>query len=518
MGSWDVRTPAGRRRLAAVVGPALLIAIVGLTTWRNIRLTAEHERWVVHTHQVLLNSADLEKHILEAESGVRGFLLADSASYLEPVAAARAAAMRDLVTLHHLTADNPVQGPRLDSLDRLVATRFTALDRTRATEHSPEVRDGAMHQGTAVMDTITRLTSAINTEEQRLLVRRSADALRQGRFTVLILLAGGAVALVLAALVMILMARSAAEQAAAHEQMASQNVVLENQGLELELQAQQLYEQAAELEATNDELSASNEDLMQANEALTRARADAEAANESKADFLRAMSHDLRTPLNAINGYTDLLETGIRGPMNPAQSEDLRRIRRASTHLLGLINSVLNYAKVDAAQVQYEIETVPVESLLADAAALIEPLALAKRITFERVPCSPPISATSDREKLMQVLLNLLTNAIKFTDTGGWVRMVCDSQPGDRFICIAIEDNGRGIAADQLERIFEPFVQIGRKLYGAEDGAGLGLAISRNLARSLGGDLTVRSVPGEGSTFTLTVVRDVSDLGIHIAR
>jgi signal transduction histidine kinase len=287
---------------------------------------------------------------------------------------------------------------------------------------------------------------------------------------------------------------------------------LQEQGHELEMQSQQLQQQSAELEATNDELSVANEALMQANNELARARADADAANQAKLDFLKVMSHDLRTPLNAINGYVELLETGIRGPVTTAQTEDLRRIRRASAHLMGLIGNVLNFAKVDAAQLDYQIEPVAVDRLLVDAAAIIEPVARAKGIMFERAPASVSLTLISDRDKVMQILVNLLTNAIKFTAAGGRVRLACESAPGDRLVRFAVEDTGQGIAPDQLERIFEPFVQIRRKLYGTDEGAGLGLAISRNLARALGGDLTVISAPARGSTFTVILPSDRADV------
>jgi signal transduction histidine kinase/PAS domain-containing protein len=244
-------------------------------------------------------------------------------------------------------------------------------------------------------------------------------------------------------------------------------------------------------------------------EAEREARSVAETALEAKAAFLGTMSHELRTPVNAVLGYTELLETGVRGPIVPEQAEDLRRIRRASGHLLGLINDLLNYTKLEAHQVRFDLAPVAVGPVLLEAALMIEPQARAKGLAFEREDCDPALVARGDREKMLQVVLNLLSNAAKFTREGGTVRLSADASPDPALgvVRIVVRDSGRGIEGEQIERIFEPFVQVGRKLTSTEQGAGLGLAISRELARGMNGNLTVESVHGEGSTFTFTLPR-----------
>ena len=264
-------------------------------------------------------------------------------------------------------------------------------------------------------------------------------------------------------------------------------------------------------------------------EAERVARGEAEAANRSKSQFLATMSHELRTPLNAIGGYAELMELGIHGPVSPEQRSALARIQRSQKHLLSLINEVLNYARLEAAAVQYELQDVRVAGVLASVESFILPQVQAKRLRFTVDACDPALTVRADAEKLGQVLLNLLSNAVKFTERGGEITITCtthealapssgdgasdDASAGSiagATVEIAVTDTGIGIAGEQLHRIFEPFVQIGRTLNSTSEGTGLGLAISRDLARGMGGELAVRSTPGEGSTFIVTLPRAVT--------
>jgi PAS domain S-box-containing protein len=239
------------------------------------------------------------------------------------------------------------------------------------------------------------------------------------------------------------------------------------------------------------------------------ARAEAESANRSKSEFLAVMSHELRTPLNAIGGYAELIEMGIRGPITDLQRSDLGRIQKSQRHLLGLINGVLNYAKVDAGAVYYDVTDVPLDEVLATCEALIAPQATAKRIALTFAGCDSGLRARADREKVQQVVLNLLSNAVKFTEPGGRVTLACAAAvrvAGDGArIRVEVADTGRGIAPDQLDRVFQPFVQVDARLTRTQEGTGLGLAISRDLARGMGGELSIESTLGVGSTFTLVL-------------
>ena len=241
--------------------------------------------------------------------------------------------------------------------------------------------------------------------------------------------------------------------------------------------------------------------------ALADARrvAEAEAANRAKSGFLTAMSHELRTPLNAIGGYAELLTLGIHGPVTDAQTEALERIRAAQRHLLGLINDLLNFSKIEAGQITYDLLQVSLAEVAEAVEPLIEPQARARNITVDWQTADESVVAYADKLKVEQILLNLLTNAVKFTEAGGSVTIthfVHDDQA-----VLRVSDTGIGIPEEKLAAIFEPFVQVGRSLSSPHEGTGLGLAISRDLAVAMGGNLRVDSVLNRGSTFTLTLPR-----------
>ncbi|HKP76491.1 MAG TPA: GAF domain-containing sensor histidine kinase, partial [Longimicrobiaceae bacterium] len=240
-------------------------------------------------------------------------------------------------------------------------------------------------------------------------------------------------------------------------------------------------------------------------EAERRARAEAEAANRAKFEFLTTMSHELRTPLNAIAGYVDLLDLEIRGPITAEQREDLSRIRRSQTHLLGLINDVLNFARIETGHVNFALADVPLDDLLAGLEELVSPQLGARGLAYAYQGCDADVTVRADPEKLRQIVLNLLSNAIKFTPPGGRVTLWCEA---DGPLARAhVRDTGIGIPDDKLGSIFDPFVQVNAGYTRTSEGTGLGLSISRDLARAMGGDLAVESCEGEGSTFTLILPR-----------
>jgi PAS domain S-box-containing protein len=243
-------------------------------------------------------------------------------------------------------------------------------------------------------------------------------------------------------------------------------------------------------------------------EAERTARAEAEAANAAKSQFLGALHHEYRTPLNAISGYVDLLEMGLRGPVTDAQRQDLARIKRASQVLLSLVNDVLNFARVEAGALELREEDVRVDTVLRELDDLVRPQLDGRQLAFRHVGCAPTTVVRADGERVRIVLQNLLTNAIKFTGPGGRLTLRCEDDPRAGVVRLHVDDTGRGIPADKLQSIFDPFVQVDRHLTpGSQQGVGLGLAISRDLARRMGGDLTARSVLDAGSTFTLTLPR-----------
>jgi signal transduction histidine kinase len=241
-------------------------------------------------------------------------------------------------------------------------------------------------------------------------------------------------------------------------------------------------------------------------EAERASRREAELANRSKSEFLAVMSHELRTPLNAIGGYAELMEMGLHGPVTPEQTTALARIQRSQRHLLGLINGVLNYARVEGGHVHYDIADVVMDEVLATCEALIAPQARAKNVALTFSGCDAQLHARGDGEKVQQIILNLLSNGVKFTEPGGRLEMSCGtSSAAPACVEVRVTDTGSGIEPHQLDRVFQPFVQLDARLTRTREGTGLGLAISRDLARGMGGDLTLMSTPGVGSTFILTL-------------
>ena len=238
---------------------------------------------------------------------------------------------------------------------------------------------------------------------------------------------------------------------------------------------------------------------------LERVREEAQRATRVKNDFLATMSHELRTPLNAIAGYTELLLLGVRGPLAPEQREDVERIAHSQRHLLTLITSILNFAKLDAGSVPYRMTAVAINDVLRDVGFMIVPQMEAKGVRYTQELSDAAVTAVADTDKVRQILLNLLSNAIKFTGSGGAVTVRC--QADGTHVHVTVSDTGVGIARHKLEQIFEPFTQVDRTLSTTHEGVGLGLTISRDLARGMGGDLTVSSELDRGTTFTLTLRR-----------
>jgi signal transduction histidine kinase len=245
--------------------------------------------------------------------------------------------------------------------------------------------------------------------------------------------------------------------------------------------------------------------------AAERARAEAEMARHAAEEVSRAtsrmlatLSHEMRTPLNAIAGYTQLLGAGVRGPVTPAQVEDLQRIRQSQLHLTGVVNSVLRHARLDHATGTSDLDDVPVADVCAAVESLVMPQMREKGLTFSFTSNAPDLFARANAVKLRQIVLNLLSNAVKFTAEGGHVSVTCDAGEQAGTVAVHVSDTGIGIAADHLEKVFQPFVQVSGTV-SSDEGVGLGLSISRDLARAMGGDITVHSELGVGSRFTVTL-------------
>ena len=514
------------------VGPAIVVLVLGLTTFDGIRRARESRELVTHTRNVIDLAQATFSALEDAETGERGFIITGDARYLAPYYRGSAALARDTTALRGLMRGNPAQLARLDALGPLIHARADQLatgiaSRRTAGFDSAQtvVRTG---RGKELMDSIRTIAGQVMVNERALLDRRQDGEAARARIVSVILVAGTAAAVALALVLNGMLLRHAMVESRLAQEVEFRNGQLEEQNLELELQSQQLQDQASELEMQNVELQTTTDTLAErtteledqalqleatiralddANQSAEAARAAAEIANRAKSDFLATMSHELRTPLNAIAGYTQLMQLGVPEPVPAVHNEYLARIQQSQRHLLGVINSVLNFARVEAGSVVYNMGDVAIAALLAEVEPLVAPQMQARGHRYECMPCDPTLVVHADPDKVRQILLNLISNAIKFTPSGGQISLSAEARGSEAepFASIRVRDTGRGIPRDKLSSIFDPFVQVDAGHSRATEGTGLGLSISRELARGMSGDLVVESVVGIGSTFTLTL-------------
>jgi PAS domain S-box-containing protein len=233
------------------------------------------------------------------------------------------------------------------------------------------------------------------------------------------------------------------------------------------------------------------------------ARKEAEAANRIKSELFARLSHEFRTPLHAVSGYLEILQQNIHGGLNDDQRKDVDRIHQAQEHLMALVNMILDFAKLEGGLVELSMAEIPIEETLRGAEALVIPQFAKKGVTYTHRAGDPTLTMFADREKVQQIIVNLLANAVKFTPAGGSVDL--EWRVEDDHVTVRVRDTGSGVPEEKIEEIFEPFVQVRAPGSLPSGGTGLGLAISRDLARAMGGDVRATSRMGVGSVFTLTL-------------
>jgi signal transduction histidine kinase len=489
--------------------PALVVLILAVL-FLVLRARTETTTAAVTRSNAVMTEVDrLIIALVSAESRQRGYLLTGDRRYLQPSLDASGDVRRHLQRLRELSSAEAGQQERLDELERSIAAKLDELAETLALRDSagPQAALAAVRtdRGQDLMLRVRELVAAIQREEALRLEQRQEIGASEQQRAILVLVLGSLLAAAVSYLISRQVGAAAETQAAQARVLQLQNRRLGEQAEVLRRQKSRLEEAASELEASNEALHRTNEDLIRVSVEADVARQLAEEANQAKSQFLATMSHELRTPLNAIGGYAELVDIGIHGPVTEAQRHALQRIQVAQRHLLGLINDLLNYAKLEAGRVEYQLTEVDVGAVAEEVLSLLLPQAGNRRVSSS-CDTGADLRAHADPERLQQILFNLISNAVKFSDPDDAIQAECTAT--EESVVVRVIDTGHGIPAEKLESIFDPFVQVSPNLSAdGSGGAGLGLAISRELARGMGGDLSAQSTAGEGSTFTLTLQR-----------
>jgi signal transduction histidine kinase len=443
------------------------VALIGTLSYVSLGKLAASTRNAGDAEAVLEQVDMLRSSMDDAGTAQRDYLFSGEAEDRARFESARISAERDLSRLQSMLTGNVESKNRIDSLAPRVLSQLQDLERLANVRQKLGLDSAAAAmRGEDIGGMRDRVNSMLGEfrDDQRLTyAARSRDQAARASDAGILIAVGLLVSFVAAALALANIRRYLADR----------------RKLELQRTAVLEQEQAA--------------------------RTAAEEANRAKTDFLRMMSHELRTPLTAIQGYLELLEMGIYGGMTDEQITILRRIESNERHLLAIINDLLDFARVDARRVELRITPLPVRDIRLAVDPVCRPQIDSKQLAYSWQTVGDQLIVRADREKVRQIVVNLVSNACKFTPRGGSIDVECVCL--DRAIELRVSDTGPGVPAHKLDAIFEPFVQLDNGLTRSTAGTGLGLAISRELARAMGGNLAVSSSLGHGSTFTLTLPR-----------
>jgi signal transduction histidine kinase len=475
--NWPLTLKGGAIIVASL---AMLLGSVA-TSYKLERQTGDATAEMLRTLKVQRDIQLLHTLIAEAATGVRGYLLTGVDDFLNPYRAAEIQLPGAMASLQQNVRD-PDQLERLRVLLPLVRQKLAGLDALRRQYHAEggDLRAGLL-SGRRILNQLRDGIGAMNAREALLVEQRTSavqEALRRNVLmnaaTIMVGLAG-AFAMLMFTIRVVRRVRLAAENA---ERLVNDQPLIATGG-------------------ASDELGQLAERLHRTSLLLANRATAAQAASLAKTEFLSRTSHELRTPLNAILGFAQLLETDVAGNQD---RQHVAHIIRAGKHLLSLIDDVLDVARIEAGQLAIASSPVPVAPVLAEALALLQPLATQYKVRLQPPGDCGGLAVLADRQRFAQIALNLLSNAIKYNSAGGQVRIAAGVEGG--VVAIVIEDDGAGIAADMQHRLFTPFDRLGAER-GKTDGVGLGLAVSRSLAEAMGGSIAAGSRPGKGGVFTL---------------
>lgn len=426
----------------------------------------ENQYWVEHTFSAQDGLNKLLQTAIDGSNGMRGYLLSGKADYLPPFRTMLDTLLPQHARLLELTSDNPAQQKKLAELKPVLEQRLRESRlhyELYAQSPTKAIARIASGQGLQINQALRKAIDELIQEEQRLLAAREkklTDSYRQTFYFDVGVLA-------LLALLSVFFIRTMSRELIVRDRYSEQ------------------------LNRLNSELETNNQNLKLANEAIQK-------SDRLKTNFLSAMSHELRTPLNSIIGFTGVLRMGIPGPLNEEQQKQLGMINDSAQHLLHLINDLLDLSRIESGRDELSVESFDLAEVVAETFRVVSPLASRKSLRL-RADCSTgAVRLTTDRRKVFQILLNLVNNAVKFSEHGD---VVVSCTPSAHTVQITVSDQGIGIRPENVGMLFQAFQQVDGSARRVYEGAGLGLYLCRKLVEVLGGDISVDSEYGKGSNF-----------------